>query len=160
MNKLATTVTTIYNKQCTDNSPHTVTVLRIRDILIRIRMRIRILESVPLTNGSGCGSGRSESIRILRIRIPIRNTAVLYTKSFYLYPVSKRVKTALPACSVITYHTTYILLYSLSVPFIISAVSQLVLHLLFSFPQFVYCLAVERLFTVRGQSYLPRLPKY
>ncbi len=34
-----------------------LTVLGIRDILVRIRMRIRILGSLPLTNGSRCGCG-------------------------------------------------------------------------------------------------------
>ncbi len=49
-----------------------VSVLWIRDILVRMRMRI--LGSVPLSNGSGFRSGRLKNIRILRIRMRIRNT--------------------------------------------------------------------------------------
>ncbi len=45
-------------------------VLRIRDIFIRIR----ILGYVTPTNGSGCGSRRPKNIRILWIRMRIRNT--------------------------------------------------------------------------------------
>ncbi len=38
-------------------------------------MQIRMLGSEPLTSGSGCGSGRPKNIRILGIRMRIRNTA-------------------------------------------------------------------------------------
>jgi hypothetical protein len=57
--------TTIFEHSRKDTAKTTVrgdmyvllTVLRIRDILVRIRLRIRIRGSVPLTNGSGSDSG-------------------------------------------------------------------------------------------------------
>ncbi len=46
-----------------------VSVLWIRDIVVRMRMRI--LVSVPLSIGSGCDFGR---LKIIRIQMQIRNT--------------------------------------------------------------------------------------